>query len=75
MSASAPPTSSDDRSDERLTELEIKLTHQEQLLETLNQVVVEHQAQIEIMRERIEGFARVLANSDEEPANDPPPHY
>ncbi len=64
-----------DRSDERLTELEIKLTHQEHLLETLNQVIIEQQAELESMRARLARFERTVSNLEEEPANEPPPHY
>lgn len=67
--------SDDDRTDARLTELEIKLTHQEHLLETLNQVVIAQQATIDSLEQRLENFARVVANLDEEPANERPPHY
>ena len=67
--------SDEDRTDERLTELEIKLTHQDQLLETLNQVVIAQQATIDSLERRLQDFARVVANLDEEPANERPPHY
>jgi SlyX protein len=62
-------------SDERLIEVEIKLTEQEQLLETLNQVVIAQQREIDFLRSRVDIFERMLANMEESPANERPPHY
>ena len=62
-------------SDDRLTELEIKLTHHERLLETLNQVIIDQQAEIDRLKQHVEHFERVVSGMQEEPANEPPPHY
>jgi SlyX protein len=64
-----------DTSDDRITELEIKLMHQERLVETLNEVIIEQRAQMDQLRRRLEGLERKLEDSDEEPTNEPPPHY
>lgn len=64
-----------DRHEKRITELEIKLTHQERLLDTLNEIVIEQRTEIDALKKRLEDYGRVLANLDEEPANEPPPHY
>lgn len=69
------PSGSESVDDDRLTEVEIKVTHQEHLLETLNQVVIEQQKEIEAMRLRLDRFERMLSNFDENPANERPPHY
>jgi SlyX protein len=64
-----------DTNDDRITELEIKLMHQERLVETLNEVIIEQRAQMDQLRRRLEGLERKLEDSDEEPTNEPPPHY
>jgi len=60
----------------RVTELEIKLTYQDALIETLNQVVIE-------LRNEVEATARRLAKVEQqiqlglpdETPDEPPPHY
>ncbi len=63
--------------EDRLRELEIKITYQDQLLETLNQVIIEQGKEIEGLRKQVALLADRLqaAAETEEPANDPPPHY
>lgn len=64
-------------SDERLTNLEIKVTYQDELIETLNQVVIELRKQIDrvcsdmqrLREQTLEG----VPNAG--PADDKPPHY
>lgn len=66
--------------DERITELEIRLTHMEDTIEVLNQSLVNHQKdydnlllQVEILEKRIKALSeRNIAHESEET---PPPHY
>ncbi|MBN4059032.1 SlyX family protein [Endomicrobium sp. AH-315-J14] len=62
---------------DRITELEIKLTHQEDLLETLNQVVIEQAKQIESLKRSIEHLEHQGSGDDNQagPADEKPPHY
>ena len=64
-----------DTSDDRITELEIKLMHHERLVETLNEVIIEQRAELDQLRRRLDGLERKLEDSGEEPANEQPPHY
>jgi SlyX protein len=66
--------------EERLIDIEIKLTRQEDLLDTLNQTVFRQQEKIR----ELESLCLALAQRVKEvqtglsavgPANDPPPHY
>jgi len=64
----------------RLIEIETKLAHQEDLLETLNAVVTEQAAQIsrmeELNRSLIERVKSIAdASSLDSPQDDRPPHY
>jgi SlyX protein len=63
--------------EDRLRELEIKFTYQEQLLETLNQVVIEQGNQLDRLRKQLAQHAERLSAAavTEEPANERPPHY
>jgi SlyX protein len=66
--------------DERLTDLEIRLTHQEATLHTLNDVIAAQQRTIDQLRKEVETLKRQLRDMSagdmaapwEEP---PPPHY
>ena len=65
---------------ERLTELEIKLAFQEELVETLNQIVVTQQRELDLLQGQVRLLYQQLKSlqpSDialvEEEA--PPPHY
>ncbi|URI05980.1 SlyX family protein [Aquincola tertiaricarbonis] len=68
-----------DDTDHRLTELEIKASYAEDLLDRLNEVVVRQQAQIDLLlrevaqlrREQPDGDVRVVRSLREEL----PPHY
>ncbi len=66
-------------SEERLTDLEIKITYQEELLGDLNKVVCQQQQQIDGLQETcaylMERVKRLLASAEGEPANEKPPHY
>jgi SlyX protein len=63
--------------EERLVDLEIKLMHQERLLETLDQVVIELRAEVAALRKEVERMALERGGGGEAdaPADDPPPHY
>lgn len=66
--------------DMRLIDLEIRLTHQEATLQTLNDVVAEQQGLIAQLRKEVEALKRQLrdmtpANVAEPWEESPPPHY
>ncbi|HQU15838.1 MAG: hypothetical protein B7Z66_03285 [Chromatiales bacterium 21-64-14] len=66
--------------EKRVIDLEIRVTHQEAVLETLNRVVVEQQQAIDQLRAqhgRLMELVRELAPSPVTPASEepPPPHY
>jgi SlyX protein len=67
------------RMDERLTELEIKASFNEDLLDKLDQVIIRQQAQIDALaREVIALRDRAATAHDGQPRNlsdDLPPHY
>ena len=67
------------RMDERLTELEIKASFNEDLLDKLDQVIIRQQAQIDALaREVISLRDRAASGIDGQPRNlsdDLPPHY
>ena len=65
--------------EERLTDIEIKLAHQEQLLAELDKVVTDQQAKIMELEglctrliERVRSFAESTTDA---PHDDKPPHY
>ena len=66
--------------EERLTELEIKICHQDQIIEDLNQLVTEQQRKLDLLASQIKrltdtttanGMPSLLDASQETP----PPHY
>jgi len=66
--------------EQRLIDLEIRLTHQEATLLTLNEVVAEHQRTIDQLRKHVEGLQRHLreaagSNVAAPWEEMPPPHY
>jgi SlyX protein len=63
--------------DERITNLEIKLTYQDELVETLNQVVIELRTELAGLTKKVVELEQQLTMGIPEtgPANDPPPHY
>lgn len=64
-------------SEQRLTELEIRFSHQDQFLHELNQVVVEQQIKIERLEKELLDLKR-NTNSNSENRNlseEKPPHY
>ena len=62
---------------ERITELEIKITHQELLLDALNQVVIDQANQIDALKRAVEQIEHHGATGPPEigPADEKPPHY
>ena len=69
----------EDRTEARLTELEIKASYSEDLLDRLNEVVVRQQAQIDALQRAL-GALREQALQAPEPAfrslrDELPPHY
>ncbi len=63
--------------DERITNLEIKSSFQEELIETLNQCVIELRNDLEGMQTIVSQLQKQMAQGDLAvgPADDPPPHY
>ena len=59
---------------ERITELEIKVTHQERLLETLNQVIIDQAKAVAALKRTVE---QLEANNQLPvgPGDEKPPHY
>jgi SlyX protein len=68
-----------DRTDARLTELEIKLAFTEDLLEKLDEVVISQQRRIDALIQELaslrEQVARTDSSSGGSPRDDRPPHY
>lgn len=65
--------------DDRLTDLEIKASFSEDLLEQLNQVVIRQQAQIDMLVQQVSELRRQLQDSASgefrSVADERPPHY
>ena len=64
--------------DDRLTELEIKLTRQDDLLDALNQTVYQQQRQIDHLEALCLELARRIKEAAEAgggPRDEKPPHY
>jgi SlyX protein len=64
----------------RLVELEIRLAHQDDLLQTLNRTITEQQQTIETLRARVDHLSLVLMEALQalpgDPSQEPPPpHY
>ncbi len=62
--------------DDRLKDLEMKVTYQDDVIETLNQVVIELRATVDVMAKRIQELDQ--ANADGTSGALPherPPHY
>ena len=67
-------------SDERLTDVELKLMDHEQTIETLNQVVLEQAARIDALEERLAQALERQAGGEVpmapfDPEAERPPHY
>ena len=66
--------------DQRLIDIEIKLSHQENTIETLNEVVVKQELLIFQLNEKIDKLVKELsderkAEKQKKARNEPPPHY
>ena len=62
------------QTDTRLTDLEIKFSLQEQLLEELSQVLYEQQRTLDQLQKKVSTLLKVHA-PETGPANEAPPHY
>jgi len=68
-----------DRTEQRLTELEIKASYAEDLVDRLNEVIVRQQAQIDLLQREVARLAQQPSAADA-PAwrslrDELPPHY
>jgi SlyX protein len=66
--------------DDRITELEIKLAFQEDLLEALNTTVARQQQQIDLLQEQFRALYQQLRSAantaaEADPRQEIPPHY
>ena len=64
--------------EDRFVDIEIKLAHQEDLVESLNDVVYQQTRridQLEAMVNKLAEHIRNNAQSGTTPSNEPPPHY
>ena len=62
--------------EDRLTEMEIKLSFQENLVRTLDQSVIELRAEVDKISRNLRAYEEQMqAGMPENPANEPPPHY
>lgn len=63
----------------RVMELEIKNAHQEDTIEQLNQIIIEHQAAITDLARQLEQLQNKVSSLQENNAKEapepPPPHY
>jgi SlyX protein len=69
-----PPVSDEDR----FMNIEIKLAHQEDLVESLNDVVYQQSKRIDQLEALVNKMAEHIRNSQQSgqnPTNDRPPHY
>lgn len=65
-------------SEERFVNIELKLVHQEDLVEALNERVYEQQKQIDMLEDLVRALAERVRSStlsNQTPINEPPPHY
>ncbi len=64
--------------EDRFVDIEIKLAHQEDLVESLNQIVYQQARridQLEGMLAKLAEHVRTSAQNGANPVNDRPPHY
>jgi SlyX protein len=64
--------------EDRFVDIEIKLAHQEDLVESLNQRVYEQQKQIDKLEQMLSALAQHVRDNPQggqSPLNEPPPHY
>ncbi len=66
------------RHEDRFVDIEIKLAHQEDLVESLNQMVYQQGRRIDQLEAMVTHLAERVRNnaqSGQSPVNDKPPHY
>ena len=79
MNATLPPDDTQERLDERIVQLEIKLSYAEDLLDTLNALASRQQDQIDLLMREVAQLRR--QREDEAPTtvrslrDELPPHY
>lgn len=64
--------------EDRFVNIEIKLAHQEDLVDELNQVVYQQSKRIDMLEAMVQQLAEHIRNnaqSGQNPVNEPPPHY
>jgi len=64
--------------EDRFVDIEIKLAHQEDLVETLNQTIYQQGRridQLEAMLAKLADHVRNLQEAGQQPINERPPHY
>ena len=61
--------------DEKLIDLEMRLMHQEKLLEQLNEVVTDQHGLIERLRREVARLKEQILQGPTEDVNERPPHY
>lgn len=64
--------------EDRLVDIEIKIAHQEDLVETLNQTIYRQGRRIDQLEAMVAALAdhiRTLQSSRQGPVNEKPPHY
>jgi SlyX protein len=65
-----------DSTEERLKELEIKVTYQDDTIEALNQVIIELRRQLEVLTKRVDALDEQKADDAMGPLpHERPPHY
>lgn len=67
-----------DQQDSKISNLEIQLAHQQQVIEELNEVVLRHEKSISRLEARLVNLAQQFQELGDGPGeiiNTPPPHY
>jgi len=69
-----------DKTEQRITELEIRLTHQDEHIETLSNTIIRQHDEIDTLKLRLEILEKRLKQASESQLADlkdetPPPHY
>ncbi len=64
--------------EDRFVDIEIKLAHQEDMVESLNEVVIQQSRRIDQLEAMVSQLAEHIRNNAQpgaNPVNEPPPHY
>jgi SlyX protein len=69
-----------EKTEHRVTELEIRLTHQDETIETLSNTIIRQHDEIDLLKLKIELIEKRLKTASESQVADqkdetPPPHY